>query len=301
MSELDEHGAILDLGAEGGDIANSPGTLLRQAREAAGVHISALAASLKIPVSKIEALESNNFSVLPDPVFARALASSICRVLALDAAPVLKLMPKKDASVFFFSTPRINASFKDSSQKSGRNSFLIHATRPVGGAVLVLLLGALAVGFLPFGGYSEISADDGAEAILGLSEPDSGVALALPTLGTESAAASESAADLITVPLVADVVSTELARVLPDAVAVVSANLIEFRARGESWVQVRDATKNVVFERTLAKGESASTTGTLPFTVVIGRADVTEVLVQGKVFDLAGVAKENVARFEVKQ
>ena len=77
--------------------------------------------------------------------------------------------------------------------------------------------------------------------------------------------------------------------------------LLQFQALGESWVQVRDATKNVVFERTLMKGQTASATGILPLTVVVGRADMTEVLVRGKLFELAGVAKENVARFEVKQ
>ena len=66
-------------------------------------------------------------------------------------------------------------------------------------------------------------------------------------------------------------------------------------------MQVRDATKAVIFERTLTKGEVASTTGILPLTVVIGRADATEVYIHGKVFALADVAKENVARFEVKQ
>ena len=34
------------------------GALLRQAREAAGLHIAALAVSLKVPVKKIEALEA---------------------------------------------------------------------------------------------------------------------------------------------------------------------------------------------------------------------------------------------------
>jgi cytoskeleton protein RodZ len=34
--------------------------------------------------------------------------------------------------------------------------------------------------------------------------------------------------------------------------------------------------------------------------VVIGRADVTDVEVRGKTFSLAGIVKDNVARFEVK-
>lgn len=297
MSELEECGAIIDSGADSIHSSESPGALLRSAREAAGVNIASLAASLKIPVSKLEALEHDHFSALPDAVFARALASSICRTLGVDAAYVLTLMPKNDASIFFNATPRINASFKDGAQRIGRNSFLTHATRPIGMAVVFLLLGALAVGFLPFGNQPPISAVDSADTVLHMPESEDAIALTVPAPVTESVAVSEATA----IPIVIDTASTGLAEVLPNAVTTASPSPIEFRARGESWVQVRDATKAVVFERTLAKGETASTTGTLPLTVVIGRADVTDVFVQGKAFELAGVAKENVARFEVKQ
>ncbi|HPH15047.1 MAG TPA: helix-turn-helix transcriptional regulator, partial [Burkholderiaceae bacterium] len=68
----------------------SAGALLRQAREAAGLHIAALAVSLKVPVKKLEALESDRLDLLPDAVFARALASSMCRALKIDAAPILE-------------------------------------------------------------------------------------------------------------------------------------------------------------------------------------------------------------------
>ena len=46
------------------------GALLRQAREAAGLHVAALAVALKVPVRKLEALEDNRWDVLPDLVFA---------------------------------------------------------------------------------------------------------------------------------------------------------------------------------------------------------------------------------------
>ncbi|UUZ68449.1 helix-turn-helix domain-containing protein [Polaromonas sp. P2-4] len=51
----------------------SAGTLLRDAREAAGLHIATLAVSLKVPVKKLEALEQDRFDLLPDLVFARWL------------------------------------------------------------------------------------------------------------------------------------------------------------------------------------------------------------------------------------
>ena len=53
------------------------GDMLRSARESRGMQIAALAVLLKVPVKKLEALESNRFDLLPDAVFVRALAASV--------------------------------------------------------------------------------------------------------------------------------------------------------------------------------------------------------------------------------
>jgi len=47
-------------------------------------------------------------------------------------------------------------------------------------------------------------------------------------------------------------------------------------------------------------GDATGISGVLPLSVVVGRADVTDVEVKGKPFNLAAFAKDNVARFEVK-
>ena len=68
------------------------GDMLRQAREAHNLHIEVVAAALKVPVQKMQALEENRIEDLPDPVFARALAASVARALRIDPAPVLAKM-----------------------------------------------------------------------------------------------------------------------------------------------------------------------------------------------------------------
>ena len=75
--------------------AVSAGALLRQARQAQGVALEALAATLKVPVEKLQALEDEDWQRLPDVVFLRALAQTICRTLHLEAAPVLALLPQQ--------------------------------------------------------------------------------------------------------------------------------------------------------------------------------------------------------------
>ena len=73
--------------------ARSAGAMLRAARERQGLHIAALAAAIKVPQAKLEALEAGRYAELTDATFVRALAQSVCRVLKIDAKPVLDLMP----------------------------------------------------------------------------------------------------------------------------------------------------------------------------------------------------------------
>jgi cytoskeleton protein RodZ len=76
--------------------------------------------------------------------------------------------------------------------------------------------------------------------------------------------------------------------------------VLVLRSKGEAWVEVVDAQGQVQVRRTLAPGESAAVSGPLPLSVVVGRADVTEVEIRGKAFSLDAISKSNVARFEVK-
>ena len=279
----------------------SPGLLLRAARESAGIHIAALAGALKIPVSKLEALESDNFAALPDAVFARALASSVCRILNLDSASILKLMPKGEGLSFSTSSSDINTAFKDTSRKMGRSALREHATRPISIVVMLLLVGVLALLFIPFGSESPVITIAGTQVDIDASQTESAAVSEAPPAA--AIATVESNIEAISTPqAVVSMPSESPSAATPEALEVAApSKILEFKALGESWVQVRDATKAVIFERTLVKGETASTSGVLPLTVVIGRADATEVFIHGKNFPLAGVAKENVARFEVKQ
>jgi cytoskeleton protein RodZ len=76
--------------------------------------------------------------------------------------------------------------------------------------------------------------------------------------------------------------------------------IISFSASGMSWIKVTDSQGKVTLQKTLAAGETASANGQPPLSVVVGKVDATQVQVRGKTFDLQTVARENVARFEVK-
>src|SRR6478752_2999890 len=138
--------------SEGGETvegsAVSAGTLLRQAREAAGLHVATLAANLKVPLRKLEALEEDRYDQLGDAVFVRALASSVCRTLKMDPQPVLERLPQTARPRLINDDDGINAPFR--SPGDGPAPGLPHqVSRPVALLVVALLLAAIVLIFLP--------------------------------------------------------------------------------------------------------------------------------------------------------
>ena len=305
------------------DITPSPatvsaGTLLRQAREAAGLHIAALAVSMKVPVKKLEALESDQLDLLPDAVFARALAGGMCRALKIDPTPVLDRLPGTKKVSLTVESRAANLPFSMAGHSSaGASSMKLGKTAIF--TVIALLLGVALVLFVPDLEETKAPADATTEAVEPHFPVDAGTTtteeLITPAgilLPSDSAAVQAnsptlpvSAAVLPVVPVVPPanvapvVVPSPLSPV--SAPAAVSANhVVVFKARASSWVEVTDAKGLVQLRRTIAEGEVAGATGTLPLVVVVGRVDMTDVSVRGKPFDVSKVALGNVARFEVK-
>lgn len=289
------------------------GGMLKEARQASGMHIAALAAALKVPVNKLEALEADNHSVLPDIVFVRALASSVCRTLKVDAAPILALLPQSHSPRLAADSAGLNAPVKGRSGKSSSpytpsSSFGGSTSRSVTVLVFALLAGALALLYFPrqSDNVTDIPLSTGSEQHLAPSEgtaPEGGVAVEGPAVQAQmdqgGAAQPAPSVSASATPSAAQTASSPIASASVPASVVASAGILLFRARSESWVQVRDSTGAVVLQRNLAAEESVSVSGALPLSVVIGRADATEVFVRGKQFELVSVSRENVARFEV--
>mgnify|MGYP003530451623 CR=1 FL=1 len=298
------------------------GALLRDAREAAGLHIAALAVALKVPVAKLEALEADNFSALPDMVFVRALASSVCRTLKIDPQAVLALLPQGEGPRLSAGDVGLNAPVKGFAGRSSAAPFKGAGSRSFVWAVGLLLIGAALMMFLPRGLDADLSAL--------LKQPETTTKIPMPTgnvaqeisvaVGAEQrvpsaapapapapaagvgvelpAGESIKPAGIASHPIVLPSVEASAPSSAPAADA--PSGVLAFKARSESWIQVRDAAGALVLQRNLAPNELVSVSGVLPLAVVIGRADATEVFVRGKPYDIGPVSRENVARFEVK-
>lgn len=259
------------------------GAMLRQAREALGLHIAALAVSLKVPVKKLEALEADRFDLLPDTVFVRALASSVCRSLKIDPDPVLAKMPHTSAPRLRAYESGINIPFRARTSVSGLLS-RDHLSKPFVWIVAGLLVGALVLFLFPIGPRTEVTTT----AKTDTATVNSPLPMPAPVASEEKS---------LPAPAAAQEAASAPAVLVPGSGA--TTGVIVFKARAVSWIEVVDANGAVQVRKNLADGETLGASGALPLAVVVGRADTTEVQVRGKPFDLLPLAKDNVARFEV--
>lgn len=293
----------------------SAGALLRSAREAAGLHIAALAVSLKVPVKKLEALESDRLDLLPDAVFVRGLASSVCRSLKIDSAPVLSQLPQTIVPRLASEESGLNMPFRAPGD-AARVSMGEQISRPGLLVALVFVVGALVLVFLPSldSTDKDASAKTASEVVVSVpltqpavaeqvaaaAGPSAGAGVPNPQPATGIVSVPASNAPAAANPPAVQPVAAAGVMPTPQASTLAASGLLVLKARGQSWVEVTDAQRVVQLRRILASGETVGVAGALPLSVVVGRADTINVLVRGKPLSLDAVTRENVARFEVK-
>lgn len=318
---------------ENAQTSMTAGTLLRQAREAAGLSLAGLAAALKVPAPKLEALEADDYAAFQDHVFMRALAQSVCRTLRMDSASVLALLPRTQLKSLADDRGSINATFKERSFKAtGTSLGRENGSRKVAIIVLLLLAAAAAVYFLPkHEGDAEepqAGASDAAALVQPagtVSEPVAAQEPVAPAATTPADVPAASASASASAPASAPATSAPAAAAVPapastatpaapaadapaEGAAATSAatagqtpgGVLVMKANAQSWVQVKDSSGRVVLQKTLAAGESIGAEGALPLSVIVGNASGTEVRVRGELLEVAKTTRDNVARFEVK-
>jgi len=284
-------------GAAAPGAAASAGALLRAARERQGLHIAALAAAIKVPPQRLEALEADRLDELPDVAFARALAQTMCRALKTDAQPVLALLPaaadphRLERIGSGLNTPFIG--------RPGRDDPVAAAwwARPAVWAPALVLLVAALVYLIPAGLPPTVNGGPAAElsGSAGAPAPAAGASPA-PVPAAPVAVGTGMAA-----PAGAAPAAVETVHLAPPADAESApATLLWLRASEPSWVEIRDGGGRVLLARTLQAGESLSLDGGLPLRLTVGNATSTTVSFRGRAVDLVAVARDNVARLTLE-
>lgn len=299
-------------GTAGGSPGTGAGAMLRAARERQGLHIAALAAAIKIPQRKLEALEADRFDELPDATFTRALAMTVCRALKIDAAPVLAQLPQVGGKGLAAVAGGLNAPFRDRPGRAEPTD-LSPLRHPLSWAALAVLVAAAAVFVAPAGWWEvfwpagtptqEPAVPAAASAAAAASTASASAPASAPPVAASdslSAAPAMLGASAAAAPAVEVVHSVPGAETGASAEADTAGGLAVLRATDATWVEVVDAGGQVLVQRLLQPGESLGLNGTLPFKLKIGNAAATQLQFRGQGVDLAPVTRDNVARLELK-
>lgn len=301
------------------------GGMIREARQAQGIDLASLAAMLKIPLRRLEALESDRHDELQGPTFERALAQAACRVLKIDPKPVLALLPQHERNTLERVSEGINAPFRDG---QGSGGFEVPtAMRPVLAFIVLLLVAALVLAFLPQSWVERVKtqfanlstsapAESAAPAPAAPSAAATGTITAPVELAPAAAATPASSAPAVAAPAASGAVRA--ASVAPQSAAAASATAaqdvdevlahvaptssipLQVVASADSWVEVVDAHGRTLLSRTVVAGESVGLDGAMPMHVKVGNASGTHLKLRGDNVDLTPWTRDNVARLELK-
>ncbi len=268
------------------------GGLLRQARQAQGLHIAALAAAIKVVPRKLELLETDQFDQLPDATFTRALAQTVCRTLKIDAAPILALMPPPSGYRLEQVSEGLNAPFRERPGRLVPQEWARVASPALWLTALLLIAAAVVylvpVDWLQFSKPVAVAppvVDAPSVAVAPTAEP-------VPLAESPAAsAAADVAAPLSPIPPGAESVATAMAPV---------AGVVQLSVTAPSWIEITDAHGQTLLARVLQAGESVGLDGVMPLKAKIGNAAGTQLTLRGQPLDLAPFTRDNVARLDLK-
>ncbi|MEO8525446.1 MAG: helix-turn-helix domain-containing protein [Caldimonas sp.] len=307
----------------------SAGRLLREAREKQGLHIAALAASIKVSPKKLEMLESDRFDELPDATFTRALAQTVCRALKTDPSAVMRLLPPPVGHRLEQVGEGLNTPFRERPGMLVPPDWMQFFASPAFWLTTLILLAASAIYFLPAGltglpagrlrssssptahaGVEPGSPADTVVVDVSASQPSArSVPSAAGTLGAARELSStqplESPAAALPAAPASQATLSVMAAAAPVAVPAsapggLPPGMLQFRIVSESWIEVNDGRGQTLVSRSMKAGETAAFDGTPPLRLRIGNAAGTQVVFRGQPTDLKAFTRDNVARLELR-
>lgn len=278
--------------------ANAAGQALREAREAAGMSIEAVAQQLKLAPRQVAALENGSYAELPGRTFVRGFARNYARLLHLDADALVAALP--DPTV----APALDQPSLGGSSRSP--VFEERPRRRVSWAIplmLVALIGGAAIFELQRSGMLTSTGSQSAPAKPAASEPLMAPALPattpLPnplTTPADTPASTSSPAEPPSLPITPAPASP--APATTGASSASNATLV-ITYRAASWTEVRDASGNRLLVGTMPAGSTQTITGAAPFDVVLGNVSHATMTWRGATVDTSAYLKQNVARLRL--
>lgn len=299
------------------------GRILSEERERQGLSRTEVAQRLHMSASQIEAIESGEYSRLPQGPFLRGFVRNYGKLLGLDAGMLLsqlaQVAPRNAAPDII--VPSQNIRFDPMGERL--------ASPYVKAGVLAVVVVALAFAAMywwlfirptPPAAQAKKAAAEKAAAETPRGGPPQQIAA--PPITAPDPVPPSPAPTMTEPPEPAKVEPSraEAAKVEPprtqsqaaklemakadatkaDAARRAGLRTLRLRFHAESWVEVRDAQGTVLFSRLNAGGSQAEVAGRPPLSVVVGNAPEVDATYEGRDFPLEPHTKVAVARFTLE-
>jgi len=260
--------------------SDSPGAVLRRAREARGQSIADAVQVIRFSAHQIEALERDDYASLPGPTSVRGLVRNYAKFLKLDATPLLAQLepavPVAEADV----RPPTNMGEAEQPTIVERLSFSVIVTGVI--IVAVVLAGYWYLGLPDHDDLATTARSPADPAPVAAPSPVAAPA-ALPVVAPTPAVVAED-----------QPASPGAAPVMPPFAGL----RVEFDDR--SWIEIRDATQKIVYVGEYPAGTRQNVEGKAPFQVWIGKASGVRLFMGERSIDLKPHTREEVARFSLE-
>lgn len=279
------------------------GQSLRAERLKRGLSVGEVARRLRLTVQQVNAIEEEDYSKFPSITFLRGFVRNYGNLLQLDTDSLLRLL-----------TQSIPALAQQGSVKQVKTIPLAPSKRDGGGRGILFLTMALILALLGYGVYQ--GGDWGQEAALknGIDAPASPDSQAengqitMELLLPQTPSLPLRSGDLLEPPVkspseigLAPVTPPVVEPVVPEEVES-NEKTLHFIFSKESWVEIKDSNKKVIFVQMNAKGTEQMIKGIPPLYLVIGNASGVNLTYNDKLIDLAPYTRksDNVARFSLE-
>ena len=284
------------------------GTLLWQAREAAGLSRADVANKLKFSVKQIETVETDNFIALGGKTFVRGVVRTYAKILIVDAGTILAAL---DRSTLPPETGQVAADPKGvpfPTAATPVSPVLRYAVISIGviagGIVLLYLwhgdefLSGPAVSPAPPKAAMAIQpVPPGASSTMVTLAP---IVVETPIVAERAPTANSKTVDK-PVESIRESAGEKPAPVLPPAPGAGSGagRRILFTFERDAWVEVKDANGRIVFSQLNLAGTQQVVEGRAPFELVVGNAGFVRLRYRDAQVDLKPHTKADVARLNL--
>ena len=271
------------------------GQTLAAERERQGLSRADVAQRLHMSAYQVEAIETGDYTRLPQGTFLRGFVRNYAKVLGIPAEGLLAMLGDGSAAAKRpgIVVPTESIRFDPLGQRLD-NPYV---------KAIVTAFFLVALGFAGMYWWLFVRPSPPAGVVhKPAMESATPAPPAVPTARTESVAAAPVIAPPKAEAKKAEPPTAEPAKG-PEPARVVNAaqgSTLKFVFKGQSWVEVRDSKGKLLFSRLNAPGSDAEVSGKPPFNVIVGNAPEVQLYYNDHEFDLEPHTKVAVARFTVE-